>query len=262
MEKKEKNKTKGRTKKKVKYGIKFFSPAYATFAVLFAGHYLGLIETFSLATYFIYGTAAFAIGLLAEKSYPNLFPYLGRNIYHSVGGVMVVVSSMFLLDLTSLLLLLFSIFMLFVTGFALERIGIETMFFHGRTLRHVKDFAKSTHYEAGASWLLSCILLLLFFDLNVAYASILILAISDTAAGFIGRTIGRTKNPLNTKKTIEGSMAFFSTAVFAAMLFVPTSRALVVAFAAAVIESLPLKINDNLSVPLSAGVVMYLLKFL
>lgn len=249
-------------KMRIKDWIKFFSPVYVAFIVLFAGYSLGLIETFALASSLVYGTAAFAIGLLAQKSYPNLFPYLGRNIYHSLGGVMVVVASVLFLDITSLLLLLFSLFMLFLTGFALERIGIETVFSHGRTLKHVKDFAKSTHYEAGVSWLFSCILLLLFFNINIVYASILILAVSDTAAGFVGRTMGRTKNPLNPRKTIEGSLAFFSTAVFAAMLFVPTSRALVVAFISAIVEALPLRINDNLTVPLSAGVVMHLLKFL
>ena len=253
---------KGRMKNRIKHWSKFFSPVYATFVVLFAGYYLGLIEAFALASFLVYGTVVFTIGLLAQKSYPNLFPYLGRNIYHSLGGVAIVISSMFFLDITSLLLLLFSIFILFFTGFVMERIGIETMFSHGHTLKHVKDFAKSTHYEAGAAWLFSCLVLLLFFDLNVAYASILILAISDTAAGFVGSSMGRRKNPLNQRKTIEGTMAFFSTAVFAAMLFVPTSRALVVAFIAAIVEALPLKINDNLSVPLSAGVIMHLLKFL
>jgi len=172
---------------------------------------------------------------------------------------MLVIGSMFFLKFTSLILVLFCILLLFLVGWALERVGVETMLSRSYTLKRVKDFTKSSHYEAGSYWLLSSLLILLLFNINIAYASILILAFGDTAAGFVGRNMGQLKNPLNKKKTIEGSLAFFATSLFAAMLFVSTPTAIIVAFVVAIIESLPLKINDNLTVPLSAGLVMFML---
>lgn len=244
---------------RIGYWIKFFSPAYIAIAALLTGYFCGLIELFALASFLVYGIVALASGLFAQEHYPRFFPYLGRNIYHSLGGVLILIGGMFFLEFTSLVLVLFCAFTMFLTGAILERVGVETLFSQSHTLRHVKDFQKSTHYEAGTYWLLSCLLLLLFFDINIAYASILILAIGDTTAGFVGRHMGRTKNPLNQKKTIEGTLAFFSTALFAAMLFVSTPTALIVAFVSAIVEALPLKINDNLTVPLSAGLVLYLI---
>jgi len=239
--------------------VVFFSPAYVAIAALFIGYFYGLITTFAFTCFLVYGVSSLIVGLLLQESYPNLFPYLGRNIYHSAGGVMLVIGSLFFLKFTSLLLVLFCILLLFLVGWALERARVETMLSRSYTLKRVKDFAKSSHYEAGSYWLLSSLLLLLFFNINIAYASILILAFGDTAAGFVGRNMGRLKNPLNKKKTIEGSLAFFATSLFAAMLFVSTPTAIIVAFLVAIIESLPLKINDNLTVPLSAGLVMFLL---
>lgn len=247
--------------KSVKDWIIFLSPAYVAIAVLFVGYFFGLIGTHALALFLVYGITSLVIGLLLQESYPSLFPYLGRNVYHSLGGIVIVIGSMFFLKFTSLILLLFCILLMFLSGWALERTDVETMLSQSHTLKHVKDFEKSTHYEAGSYWLLSSLLLLLLFNINIAYAAILILAIGDTAAGFVGRNMGRMKNPLNKKKTIEGSLAFFATALFAAMPFVSTQTAIVVAFAVAIVEALPLKINDNLTVPLSAGLVMYLLKF-
>jgi dolichol kinase len=248
--------------KSLKEWVVFFVPVYVAIAALFVGYALGIIETFAFVAFLAYGLAALAIGIVLQEIRPNFFHYIGRNIYHSLGGVMLVIGGMFVLYFNSLLLVLFCVFLMFLVGRILELAGIETLFSHSHTLKHVADFKKSTHYEAGSYWLFSCLIVLLIFEANIAYASILILAIGDTAASFVGRKMGRWKNPLNPKKTVEGNLAFFATSLFAAMLFVPTQTAIVVAFVAAVVESLPIRINDNLTVPLSAGVTMYLLSML
>lgn len=254
------NMKKAHPEKTLKDWIVFFSPACVAIAIWLLGYSLGIVNTFGFSAFLVYGVVALSVGLLLQESYPNLFPYLGRNAYHSVGGILVVVGGLYFVYYSSLILGLFCVFLMFLTGWVLERLNVETMFSRHHVAKHVNGFQKSTHYEAGSYWLLSCLLLLLFFDLNIAYASILILAFGDTAASFVGRNMGRMKNPLNEKKTVEGSLAFFATSVFAAMLFIPTYMAIVVAFIVSIIEALPLRINDNLAVPLSAGVVMYLLK--
>lgn len=247
--------------KSLKEWVVFFVPAYVAIAALFVGYALGIIEMFALVAFLAYGLIALAIGIVLQEARPNFFHYIVRSVYHSLGGVMLIIGGMFFLEFSSLLLVLFCILLMFLAGWVSEQKDIETIISKDHTLRHVADFQKSTHYEAGSYWLFSCLLVLLLFDTDIAYASILILAIGDTAAGFVGRKMGRWRNPLNPKKTIEGSLAFFATSLFAAMLFVPTQTAIVVAFVAAVVESLPMRINDNLAVPLSAGLAIYLLRF-
>jgi dolichol kinase len=248
-----------RPKRSISGLIKFFSPVYVALLLLLVGYLYGLIETFTFASFLIYGIVVLATGLVLQERYPDLFTYLGRNMYHSFGGILIVVAGMFFMEFTPLLLILSCILAMFLVGWLLEHAGVETMFAKSYTLKRVKDFSKSSHYESGTYWLFSCLMLLLFFDINIAYASILILAIGDTAAGYVGRNIGRTKHWFNPKKTFEGSLGFFATATFAAMLFVPTSIALITAVLVSIVESLPLKINDNLTVPLSAGVILHLL---
>lgn len=244
----------------LKQKFMFFSPAYSAGAFLIFSYLQNIIPLFTLVMLSIYGSLALFIGLIVQEKWPKRFQYLGRTVYHSVGGVIVVIAGIFYMRFNSLIVALSGVLFLFATGWVLEIIGVETMISKQRTAKHVKDFKKSTHYEAGTYWLLASIILLLFFPLNTAYASILILAIGDTSASFIGRNISKLKNPLNKNKTVEGSLAFFATSLFAAMLFFPTSTAIIAAFLLALVESLPLRINDNLTVPLSSGIILQILR--
>lgn len=105
------------------------------------------------------------------------------------------------------------------------------------------------------------LLLILLFHrrMEVAAAAWAIMAAGDSAAGLVGRRFGRRPIPWNRSKTAEGSIAFavaaslFSWAVLvftgrgaaeAALLAGPAS------LFAAFMESLPWRLNDNLTVPL------------
>jgi dolichol kinase len=243
------------------YWIKFFSPAYILYVSLSALFVVGILGPISFIQLIVYSTIAIAIAVISQERFPNLFPYLGRNAYHSLGGILIVVVGMLFIDAITLVLLLCCVFLLFLVGAITEMFKVETMFSQEHVRRHVQDFSKSSHYVAGIYWLFSCIVLLFVFNVNIAFASILVLAVGDTSASFLGRRIGKVKNPLNHKKTVEGTLAFFSTSLFVAMLFVPTPVALSVAFFAAIIEALPLGVNDNLVVPLSTGVLIFLLGY-
>ena len=62
------------------------------------------------------------------------------------------------------------------------------------------------------------------------------------------------------KKTLEGSLALFLIALaFAAWIVKPLLAAFVGAVAATCVELLP--INDNLMVPISAGLAMQLMRY-
>ena len=81
---------------------------------------------------------------------------------------------------------------------------------------------------------------------TLAVPSILVLSFSDPAAGTVGRLFG--KHPLG-KGTLEGTSAFFITAVAVLIPFVGVSIALPVAALVAVMEILPTGLDDNLVIP-------------
>jgi dolichol kinase len=117
----------------------------------------------------------------------------------------------------------------------------------------------------GATWMcVSAALCAVFFPEPVAAAALAMLMVGDGAAAVIGRRYGRTRYPFS-EKSVEGSAAFFVTGLAAALPFgllavpavaLPTLAA--GAFTAALVEALPLPINDNVRVPLIAGATMLL----
>ena len=118
----------------------------------------------------------------------------------------------------------------------------------------------------GATWMcLSAALCALLFPIPVAAAALVMLMVGDGAAAVVGRKFGRTHYP-GSPKSVEGSAAFFATALLAAWPLTwwpaPGLAPLVLVVGAAVaaaIEAVPFPINDNIRVPLVAGAAMALL---
>jgi dolichol kinase len=99
---------------------------------------------------------------------------------------------------------------------------------------------------------LACWLTILLFEKSVAAAALLILACGDTAASGVGQALGGYK--LREGKTLMGSLAFLVTAFLVTLPFFPTPVAFGGALLATVVEFLPLPLDDNLSIPLTAGI--------
>ena len=119
----------------------------------------------------------------------------------------------------------------------------------------------------GATWMcVSAALCALAFPEPVAAAALAMLMVGDGAAAVVGRRYGRHRYP-SSSKSLEGSAAFFVTGLAAALPLatgLPGYDALTPlqlglgALAATVTEALPVPVNDNLRVPLVAGLVMLL----
>ncbi len=99
----------------------------------------------------------------------------------------------------------------------------------------------------------------------VAAVSIAVLTYADPAAALVGRLIGKRPWGHNPQKTKEGSIAFVLAAFYSVLIlnlfFPPEQRihpllALMVAMSAALFESLPLRIGDNLILPTIAAMVL------
>ena len=107
-------------------------------------------------------------------------------------------------------------------------------------------------------FLFSTILTILLFPKPIAVSSLLILILADTAAALVGKGIGRVRI---FGKTLEGSMAFFLTALLIVWIYPTLNRfsGSVAALGATLIELLPIRLNDNLTIPLTAGAIMLFL---
>jgi phosphoserine phosphatase len=105
---------------------------------------------------------------------------------------------------------------------------------------------------------LGIILALTIFPPAAGYASIAILTLGDGAATLFGKKLGKTRFPFNKAKNLEGSILGFTLAFLGATLFIDPIRALIGAAAGMLTECLPTPINDNLIIPLTAGIILTL----
>ncbi len=115
-------------------------------------------------------------------------------------------------------------------------------------------------HPTGVGYLLGGVLIcLLLFQREVTLASVVILSVGDPAAALIGQRWGRTRIG---KKSLEGTIGFFVSAMMAGIFlqgFWPGLSLVTFsmgALAGAVVELLPLSVDDNLLLPLTAGLAM------
>ena len=135
--------------------------------------------------------------------------------------------------------------------------GMASLFqkyFFGRVLREEE---KPT-FMAATYFIFSTILTILLFPKPVAIASIFILILADTAAALVGKWIGKIRI---FGKTLDGSIAFLLTALLIVWISPNLNRfsGSLAALGAAAVEILPIRVNDNLTIPLVAGAIMFFL---
>lgn len=133
--------------------------------------------------------------------------------------------------------------------------GMASLFqkyFFGKVLREEE---KPT-LMGSTFFLFSTLLTILLFPKSIAIASILILILSDTCAALVGKGIGRIRI---FGKTLEGSAAFFLSSLLIVWLYPNLNRFWggAAALGATLIEILPIKVDDNLTIPLVAGAIMF-----
>jgi dolichol kinase len=115
-------------------------------------------------------------------------------------------------------------------------------------------------HPTGVGYFLGGVLLcLLLFEFEVTLASIAILSVGDPTATMIGRRWGRIRI---CKKSLEGTIGFLASSMTAGMVLQGFWPGLSMAtfsigtVIGAMVELLPLNIDDNLLLPLAAGLAM------
>jgi len=175
-------------------------------------------------------------------------------------------------DKTTALLILIPLALIFTVGDIVSKrvkwFGNLVSFFFGKILRR-HERPDSPHLN-GASWvLISSVLVVAAFPKFIAMTALTILIISDILAAIVGRSVGRHKVY---DKSIEGSAAFFfsSLAIIIAYYFIyslPITYLFAGVFASffatfAELLSNELDIDDNISIPFTAGLVLWLVSSL
>ncbi len=124
--------------------------------------------------------------------------------------------------------------------------------------------------SAMTPYAIAVLLTILSVPKPAALIAIYTLAIADPAAAVVGITWGRRK--LGPDRSLEGSLAFFGATLAVALGVLGTSvdaplgvlagMALVIALAAAVCELVPLRIDDNMTIPLFVGFTTWVVAWL
>jgi dolichol kinase len=178
-----------------------------------------------------------------------------RKIVH-LATLSIPLGYLFLPEDTVLLIVL----LLFLGFFSVDLLryyhsGVASLFqkyFFGKVLREEE---KPTLMGA-TYFLFSTLLVILLFPKPIAIASLLILIISDTAAALVGKGVGRVRI---FKKTLEGTIAFLISSFLIVWIYPGLDRfsGSLAAVGAAVIEMLPIGIDDNVTIPLVSGMIMF-----
>lgn len=244
------------------------------FAVVFSRIYLGVHSMSDIVAGIMVGAVATYTFLGVEQRH-NLIAWfrervtdtfeLRRQIAHLVLGAVIV----FLLKLqllnTQILFIITALGGLVVLLAMRMRVPlIHDVLEYFERPHHIKRFPGRGSFFM----LLGAALSTLIFDLNIAMAAILIMAVGDSVTNVVGRHFGKVKNPFNEKKNIEGTFWGIGTGTLAALFFVPFAAAFWAAVISMIIESLDLgwrrkgiELDDNVVIPLVAGAVMTIIMF-
>ncbi len=111
----------------------------------------------------------------------------------------------------------------------------------------------------GATWvMIGAVLTIFLFPKPIAITALVFMSLGDTVAGLIGKQFGRIKIGL---KSLEGTLSGLAVCVLFVWLMplVPLQVGVMGAVTAMAVELLPIPIDDNLSIPLSSGTIMFLI---
>jgi dolichol kinase len=178
-----------------------------------------------------------------------------RRLFHATNGTLIVVllATGLLSRQQMLLILAIALFGALTLDLLRLRVpAVQRLFFRSMAKlaspREAGGLASSTWYLVGV------LTALLVFPLNVAMAGIMVLALGDPAASYVGRRWGRHRIPGD--GSIEGTAVFFVVALGVLLAFFPPLYAVLGCVAATVVERIPWPLDDNLTLPLGTGAAL------
>lgn len=194
---------------------------------------------------------------LPHSSKTNYLRDLKRKILHIASGlILVVLIKLGLVNILAISLLLALGFLLALLASRYSLPGINFL---------LKQMSPPKAYpgQGALTFLLGSLLALLIFPTEIALSAIMILTLGDGISGIVGPW-GKLKHFFSKTKLLEGTLAGILCATIGASFFVPVSTAFFASTVAMLLEAIEIKFNehlldDNLLVPLVAGVIMMLI---
>ena len=181
-----------------------------------------------------------------------------RGLFHIFAGLFAPVAALFLPRMILLISLGVATFVFLAIELLRFRVPGVNRWFSAflKLLLREKESSRLT----GASYMLvASLIAFLVFPRDIAVLALSFLAVGDAVATIVGTQIGKRKL---LSKTLEGDLACFVSCVMVGFVFyyvgssVPLLTILIGALSAAIVEAMPLPVDDNLTMPLLAGVVM------
>ncbi len=125
-----------------------------------------------------------------------------------------------------------------------------------KKIREITRKEEETCIGAHLYFAIAGLINVLFFPMNIVMGSIISATISDALAALVGKAFGRHR--FENSKSLEGSLAFFFSALFILYFFVPLPYALFGAFVGTIVEFLNVPPNDNFSNQLAISFFVYM----
>ena len=188
-----------------------------------------------------------------------------RQMFHIAFGLALVILIRFnILSLKGLAILFFAGFILSLLSRKYDIPGIRWFLKHFSRVRQ-----KGALPGRGILfYVLGAFFSLLFFSEDIALASIMILALGDSVATLFGiQDKARIKHPFSSHKYLEAGLLGGIAGFFGAMLFINPLYAFIASMIAMLIEGIDIRlgftqVDDNLIIPVAAGVILTLLKMI
>lgn len=124
-------------------------------------------------------------------------------------------------------------------------------------INSVERESTKTNYMGAILFFMGIGVSLLFFPFKIAILSIIVLSVGDSFSTLIGVHWGRHKTKVNPDKSWEGTLGGLATSFLVCLFFANPLIALVAASVGMFMEVMPFKINDNLLMPFSVGIVLW-----
>jgi dolichol kinase len=192
----------------------------------------------------------------------DFFNELRRKIFHLLGGMIIPVGILFFSDdnfyIAQLIIAFCTVGVLIIDIIRINNPTIKNIF-----LGLFRDLIREHEYTnlTGSTYLLfSSLICVYFFDRQIASAALAFLAIGDTMAALVGRSIGKIK--IFGEKSVAGTLACFISCFLIGWLMpeIPMLPAILGALTATLVEVIPIPLDDNIRIPISAAMVMTLLR--
>lgn len=195
---------------------------------------------------------------------------VGRQIIHASGIILVYFLFVLGRDMALIFSALLAMFIFLVSFYAGIRHEIKKKIpFRIKVLGQMEDAffdvvdsleRKSVFPYFGAfTFYLSSSIVIFFFPLKIAAIAIAVLAMQDSFSTLIGAHFGKHKIFYSKAKSWEGTFAGFLAAFLVCLILTDPFRAFAASLAGSLVESLPIKLDDNISIPIAVAIILSVL---